>query len=50
MEDWEKLADQNIDEESTPMIAMPGEPTPAGMIRIPWRAYYDEESPFEPEG
>jgi hypothetical protein len=30
-----------------PMLAPRGEATPAGMVRIPWRAYYDEEPPIE---
>jgi phosphatidylserine/phosphatidylglycerophosphate/cardiolipin synthase-like enzyme len=47
LQDWEKLAAKDIREEAVPMLAPHGEATPAGMVRIPWRAYYDEEPPTE---
>lgn len=40
--DWEFLARSDVQEELTPMVVMPGEPTPPGMIRIAWQDYYDE--------
>ena len=42
LNDWKYLADVNVHEEFTPMIATPGKPTPPGMVRIPWSAYYDD--------
>jgi phosphatidylserine/phosphatidylglycerophosphate/cardiolipin synthase-like enzyme len=40
--DWELLASADVKEELTPMIVMPGEPTPPGMIRVAWNDYYDD--------
>lgn len=42
LNDWKFLAASDIQEDFTPAIAMAGEPTPPGMVRIPWSDYYDE--------
>lgn len=40
--DWQFLARQNVQEELTPTIALPGEPTPPGMVRVSWNDYFSE--------
>lgn len=42
LHDWERLARQRIDEESTPVLAFEEESIPAGMVRVPWRTYFED--------
>jgi phosphatidylserine/phosphatidylglycerophosphate/cardiolipin synthase-like enzyme len=38
--DWANLTKPIGVQEMAPMIAQPGEPTPVGMVRVPWDAWY----------
>ncbi len=42
LNDWAALARPDVQENFTPLVVMPGQPTPAGMVRIPWSDFYDE--------
>lgn len=42
LNDWESLARTDVQEHLTPLIIMPGDSTPAGMVRIPWNDFYGE--------
>lgn len=40
--DWQNLTKSVREAEITPMLAEPDGPTPPGMVRIPWSAWYGE--------
>ena len=42
LHDWDNLANNAGTREFTPLIAQPGAPTPLGMVRVPWRAFFEE--------
>jgi phosphatidylserine/phosphatidylglycerophosphate/cardiolipin synthase-like enzyme len=39
-DDWERRAKREIAQLATPLIATRDQPTPAGMVRVPWHAIY----------
>lgn len=40
--DWDNLTKPIETPEITPIIADPSKPTPAGMVRVPWRTWYQD--------
>jgi hypothetical protein len=41
IDDWKNRSFNNVFENLSPVLATPGEPTPAGSIRVPWSAIYE---------